>query len=105
MPSMTSDVFDLGARNLTRRPSAAHLEAAKRYLVDGESPSKLAREYSTTRQWIYRIGRKIRQSAAECDGLPPGFEKVELVVPSQYVRFLRAIERECMRESQGDSEQ
>lgn len=101
MPSMTPDAFDLGARNLVRQPSKAHLEATRRYLVDGESPTELAREYQTTRQWIYKLGRKIKKAAAESDALPPGFEKVEVIVPSRYVRIVKAIEREC----QGDSEQ
>lgn len=95
MPSMDLDNFNLGARHLARTPDSKHLEAVRRYLVDGDSPTQLAVEYGISRQWIYKLGKLVKRSALDNDGIPPGFERVEVIVPHAYVRVVKAIEKEC----------
>ena len=79
----------LGRLARQRRFEARTLEIAKRLMIDGETPKRLALEYGINLQRVYAIRKEI-VAAAQASALPPGWEEVTLAGPVIVIESLKA---------------
>lgn len=70
-----------------RRFDDRTMEIARRLFLEGEKPTKLAREYAVIHQRIYAIRRMVTEAVASYE-LPPGYSEVTLRGPAELVQAI-----------------
>lgn len=71
-----------------RRFENRTLEIAKRLFMHGETPKRLSAEYGVNLQRVYAIRKEVL-AAAQTLALPPGWQELTLVGPSELVEHFR----------------
>ena len=71
-----------------RRFENRTLEIAKRLFIHGETPKRLSVEHGINLQRVYAIRKEIL-GAAQASALPPGWEEVTLVGPSEVIAQIK----------------
>jgi hypothetical protein len=82
-----------------RRFEPRTLEIAKRMMIHGETPKRLAIEYGVNLQRVYAIRKEIL-AAAQTSALPPGWEQVTIAGPRDLIAAIKRQVAQALAELQ-----
>jgi hypothetical protein len=83
-----------------RRFEPQTLAIAKRLLLYGETPKRLAAEFGVSHQRVYAIRKEVMAAVKEL-ALPPGWEQVTLAGPRSVIAALKAQLKKAIAQHDG----
>ncbi|WEV50240.1 TrfB-related DNA-binding protein (plasmid) [Acinetobacter sp. ESL0695] len=75
--------------------SSDRVNAAKEVMVNGMSPSDVAKKYNRSRQWLTEVLSKVYSKIHETP--PVGWERVNVIVPPELAKSIRAMADKALK--------